>query len=66
MKANAFGRFWTAGQTLAGYEAMAMAMAMVRMGRVGRIGGCATRAQATFIAALFDIAASFDRCRSQS
>jgi IS6 family transposase len=62
MKANAFGRFWTAGQTLAGYEVKAM----VRMGQVGRIGGCATRGQATFIAALFDVAASFDRCRSQS
>lgn len=48
-----FGSFWTARRTLAGYEVMAM----VRKGQVRRIGGRDMRAQATFVAALFDIAA---------
>ena len=48
-----FGSFWTARRILAGYEVMAM----VRKGQVRRIGGCAMRAQATFVAELFDIAA---------
>ena len=48
-----FGSFWTARRTLAGYEVMAM----VRKGQVRRIGGCDMRAQATFVAKLFDMAA---------
>ena len=48
-----FGSFWTARRTLAGYEAMAM----VRKGQVRRIGGRDMRAQAAFVAKLFDIAA---------
>ena len=48
-----FGSFWTARRTLAGYEVMAM----VRKGQVRRIGGRDMRAQATFVAELFDIAA---------
>ena len=48
-----FGSFWTARRTLAGYEMMAM----VRKEQVRRIGGRDMRAQATFVAALFDIAA---------
>ena len=48
-----FGSFWTARRTLAGYEVMAM----VRKGQVRRIGGHDMRAQATFVAALFDVAA---------
>ena len=48
-----FGSFWTARRTLAGYEVMAM----VRKGQVRRIGGCDMRAQATFVAKLFDVAA---------
>jgi transposase-like protein len=47
-----FGSFWTAGRTLAGYEAMAMIM----KGQVRSIDGNDIRAQATFIATLFDIA----------
>src|SRR3954467_15919257 len=48
-----FGSFWTARRTLAGYEVMAM----VRKGQVRRVGGRDMRAQATFVAELFDIAA---------
>ena len=48
-----FGSFWTARRTLAGYEAMAMIM----KGQVRNIGGDAIRAQATFIDALFQVAA---------
>ena len=48
-----FGSFWTARRTLAGYEAMAM----MRKGQVRKIGGRDIRAQATFIAALFQAAA---------
>jgi IS6 family transposase len=48
-----FGSFWTARRTLAGYEVMAM----VRKGQVRRIGGRDMRAQANFVAALFDVAA---------
>ena len=48
-----FGSFWTARRTLAGYEVMAM----MRKGQVRRISGRDMRAQATFVAALFDIAA---------
>ena len=48
-----FGSFWTARRTLAGYEVMAM----VRKGQVRRIGGRDIRAQATFVAELFDVAA---------
>jgi transposase-like protein len=48
-----FGSFWTARRTLAGYEVMAM----VRKGQVRRIGGRAMRAQATFVAELFQVAA---------
>jgi IS6 family transposase len=42
-----------ARRTLAGYEAMGM----IRKGQVQNIGGNDIRAQATFIATLFDIAA---------
>jgi IS6 family transposase len=48
-----FGGFWTARGTLAGYEEMTM----IRKGQVRSIGGNDTKAQATFIATLFDIAA---------
>jgi transposase, IS6 family len=48
-----FGSFWTARRTLAGFEAMAM----IRKGQVQDIGGSDIRAQATFIAGLFQIAA---------
>ena len=48
-----FGSFWTARRTLAGYEAMAM----IRKGQVRNIGGRDIRAQAAFIAELFEIAA---------
>ncbi len=47
------GGFRTARRTLAGYEAMAM----VRKGQVRNIGGRDMRAQATFVAELFQIAA---------
>jgi transposase, IS6 family len=48
-----FGGFWTARRTLAGFEAMAM----IRKGQVQNIGGSDIRAQATFIAELFGVAA---------
>jgi IS6 family transposase len=48
-----FGGFWTARRTLAGFEAMAM----IRKGQVQNVGGRDIRAQATFIAGLFQIAA---------
>jgi len=48
-----FGGFHTARRTLAGYEAMAM----IRKGQVWNIGGRDMRAQASFIAELFQIAA---------
>jgi transposase-like protein len=48
-----FGGFWTARRTLAGFEAMAM----VRKGQVRNIRGNDIRAQADFIAGLFQIAA---------
>ena len=48
-----FGSFRTARRTLAGYEVMAM----VRKGQVRRIGGRDMRAQATFVAELFEVAA---------
>ena len=48
-----FGDFHTARRTLAGYEAMAM----VRKGQVRGIGGRDMRAQASFIAELFQVAA---------
>jgi transposase-like protein len=48
-----FGGFWTTRQTLAGYEAMAM----MRKGQVRNIIGSDIRAQATFIAGLFQVAA---------
>ena len=48
-----FGGFHTARRTLAGYEAMAM----VRKGQVRGIGGRDMRAQAAFVAELFQIAA---------
>ncbi|RZA27361.1 MAG: IS6 family transposase [Proteobacteria bacterium] len=48
-----FGTFWTARRTLAGYEVMAL----MRKGQVRRIGGRDIRAQATFVAELFDAAA---------
>jgi transposase-like protein len=48
-----FGGLRTARRTLAGYEAMAM----IRKGQVRSIGGRDIRAQATFIAGLFGIAA---------
>jgi transposase-like protein len=48
-----FGSFWTARRTLAGYEAMAM----MRKGQVRNIGGNDIKAQAKFIAELFQIAA---------
>ena len=48
-----FGGMRTARQTLAGYEAMAM----IRKGQAHNIDGRAMRAQATFVADLFQIAA---------
>ena len=48
-----FGSLSTARRTLAGYEAMAM----IRKGQVRNIGGGDMRAQATFVAGLFGIAA---------
>jgi IS6 family transposase len=48
-----FGGFWTARRTLAGYEAMAM----MRKGQVRRVGGRDIRAQASFVAELFQVAA---------
>ena len=48
-----FGGFRTARRTLAGYEAMAM----VRKGQVRNIGGRDMRAQAGFVAELFQVAA---------
>jgi IS6 family transposase len=48
-----FGGFWTARRTLAGYEAMAM----IRKGQIRNIGGSDIRAQAEFIAGLFQVAA---------
>jgi transposase, IS6 family len=48
-----FGSFWTARRTLAGYEAMAM----MRKGQVRNISRNDIRAQATFIAGLFQVAA---------
>jgi transposase-like protein len=48
-----FASFWTARRTLAGYEAMAM----IRKGQVRNISGSDIRAQATFIAGLFQVAA---------
>src|SRR3954454_2953952 len=48
-----FGSFRTARRTLAGYEAMAM----IRKGQVRKIGGNDIKAQAKFIATLFQDAA---------
>ena len=48
-----FGGFSTARRTLAGYEAMAM----IRKGQIRNIGGGDIRAQAEFIAGLFQVAA---------
>jgi transposase-like protein len=48
-----FGSFRTARRTLAGYEAMAM----IRKGQARRIGGRDMRAQTTFVAELFALAA---------
>ena len=48
-----FGSLRTARRTLAGYEAMAM----VRKGQVRDVGGQDMRAQATFVAGLFEVAA---------
>ena len=48
-----FGSLPTAQRTLAGYEGMAM----IRKGQVRNIGECDMRAQATFVAGLFGIAA---------
>ena len=48
-----FGSFWTARRTLAGYEAMAM----VRKGQVRKVRGRDMRAQASFVAELFQVAA---------
>jgi IS6 family transposase len=47
-----FGSFRTARQNLAGYEALAM----MRKGRVRRIGGRDMQAQTAFVAELFDLA----------
>jgi IS6 family transposase len=47
-----FGGFWTARRTLAGFEAMAM----MRKGQIRNISGNDMRAQASFIAGLFQIA----------
>jgi hypothetical protein len=48
-----FGGFRTARRTLAGYETMAM----VRKGQVRGVGGRDMRAQASFVAELFQAAA---------
>jgi transposase-like protein len=48
-----FGSFHTARRTLAGYEVMAM----IRKGHVRSIGGRDMRAQAEFVASLFELAA---------
>ncbi len=48
-----FGGFHTARRTLAGYEAVAM----MRKGQVKTVGGRDMKAQAIFVAALFQIAA---------
>ena len=48
-----FGDFWTVRRTLAGYEAMAM----IRKGQLRNLGGRDIRAQAAFIAELFEIVA---------
>jgi transposase-like protein len=48
-----FGGFWTARRTLAGFEAMAM----IRKGQFRTVGGSDIRAQASFIAGLFQITA---------
>jgi len=48
-----FGSFWTARRTLAGIEAMAM----IRKGQIRNIRGNDIRAQSTFIAELFEMAA---------
>ena len=48
-----FGSFRTARRTLAGYEAMAM----VRKGQVRKVRGRDMRAQASFVAELFQVAA---------
>ena len=48
-----FGGFWTVRRTLAGYEAMAM----IKKGQVRNISGGDIRAQAAFIAGLFQVAA---------
>jgi IS6 family transposase len=48
-----FGSLPTARRTLAGYEGMAM----IRKGQVRNSGGGDMRAQATFVASLFGIAA---------
>src|ERR1700684_3197228 len=47
-----FGGFWTARRTLAGYEAMAL----MKKGQLRNICGNDIRAQATFIAGLFQVA----------
>jgi IS6 family transposase len=47
-----FGSFWTARRTPAGFEAMEM----IRKGQVRNIGRGDIRAQAKFIAALFQVA----------
>jgi transposase, IS6 family len=48
-----FRGFWTARRTLAGYDAMAM----IKKGQVRNISGNDIRAQAAFIAGLFQVAA---------
>ena len=48
-----FGSLPTARRTLAGYEGMAM----IRKGQVRNIGRSDMRAQATFVASLFGVAA---------
>jgi transposase, IS6 family len=48
-----FGGFWTARRTLADYETMAM----IRKGQVRNISGRDIKAQARFIASLFEVAA---------
>jgi len=48
-----FGSFRTARRTLAGYEAMAM----VRKGQLRKVSGRDMKAQAAFVAELFDLAA---------
>jgi transposase-like protein len=48
-----FGGYWTARRVVAGFEAMEM----IRKGRIRNITGNDVRAQADFIAELFQIAA---------